>query len=339
MSLLSAFITVCSGTQLTRDEWRFFQDARPAGLILFQRNCETPEQVAALVASFRDAVGRDNLLLLVDQEGGRVQRLKPPHWRALPPAAAFGALYRDDPERGARAALAASRLVAAELAELGINMNCAPVLDLPMPGSHRVIGDRAYGMDVDSVATLGRAVAEGLMQGGVLPVIKHIPGHGRATLDSHDALPHVEAPLAELDAHDFEVFRRLADMPAAMTGHIVYSAVDPMRPISTSPVAIESIIRRAIGFDGLLMCDDLGMKALSGSVAERADNVIEAGCDLILHCNGSLAERIEVAEASPLLEGDAERRYEAAFTRISGIHAFDATEAIAALEAALVQRT
>jgi beta-N-acetylhexosaminidase len=338
MPLLSAFITDCAGHQLTRDEWLFMQDARPAGMILFQRNCASPDQVAALIASFRDAVGRDDLLVLIDQEGGRVQRLKPPHWRALPPAAAFGALYRQDPERATRAAMAASRLVASELSGLGINMNCAPVLDVPAPGAHNVIGDRAFGKDVDTIATLGRAVAEGLMQGGVLPVIKHIPGHGRATRDTHEALPVVDASLDELDGSDFETFRRLNDMPAAMTAHIVFSAVDPMRPVSTSPQAIEIIIRRAIGFDGLLMCDDIGMRALEGSLAARAEAVIDAGCDLVLHCNGSLAERIEVADATPLLEGDAERRYEALFERTRGMKAFDANEAVAALEEALAQR-
>ncbi len=335
MTMLSAFITDCSGLQLTRDEWRFLQDARPAGFILFQRNCGSPDQVKALVSSYQDAVGSDDLLVLVDQEGGRVQRLRPPHWRQLPPAAAFGALYRQDPARGLSAASAASELVASELASLGINMNCAPVLDLPVEGAHAIISDRAYGRDVASVAALGRAVAEGLMRGGVLPVIKHIPGHGRATRDTHEALAVVDAGLDVLEALDFEVFRQLADMPAAMTAHVVYTAIDSIRPVSTSPMAIERIVRQSIGFDGLLMCDDIGMKALDGSLVDRVEAVVEAGCDLVLHCNGSLADRIDVADAAPLLEGDAERRFQAAFARITGPRTFDATAAIAALQEAL----
>lgn len=339
MTLLSAFITDVAGPEITRDEWRFLQDARPAGLILFARNCQSPEQVRALVDSFRDAVCRDDLLVLIDQEGGRVQRMKPPHWRALPPAAAFGALYRQDRERGLAAARAASQLVGLELARHGINMNCAPVVDLLVPGAHGVIGDRAFGADPVTVTALGRAVAEGLMNGGVLPVIKHIPGHGRATRDSHDGLPTIDASLEELIATDFVPFRELADLPAAMTGHVVISAVDPSAPVSVSRPVVSKIIRREIGFDGLLISDDIGMKALSGTIEARALGVVEAGCDLILHCNGSLDERIKVADSAPLLDDEGLARYEAAFDRLKATGTFDASEALAALEAATAAKS
>ncbi|MEZ5776494.1 MAG: beta-N-acetylhexosaminidase [Hyphomicrobiaceae bacterium] len=335
MALLSAFVTGCSGTALTRDEWRFMQDARPAGFILFDRNCQSPEQVRELIDSFKDAVGRDNLLVMVDQEGGRVQRLRPPNWRRLPPAAAYGALYEQEPGQGLRAATAASQLVGVELRRLGFNMNCAPVLDIPVPGAHGVIGDRAYGFDVEQVTALGRAVAEGLLRGGVLPVIKHVPGHGRATRDSHEALPVIDAPLDELEAVDFAPFRALADLPAAMTAHVVLEAVDPRSPVSTSARAIEEVVRGSIGFQGLLISDDLSMRALDGGIGQRAEGVIAAGCDLALHCNGRLVEMIEVVERVPMLEGEAEARFEAAFDRLKSVEAFDVSEALKALKAAI----
>lgn len=335
MTLLSAFMTGCAGPSLTDEEWRFLQKVRPCGLILFTRNCQSPTQVKALIDSFRDAVGSDDLLVAVDQEGGRVQRLQPPHWRKLPPAAAFGALYRDNPAAGVKAASAVSRMVARDLRALGFNMNCAPVLDLPVPGAHGIIGDRAYGNDVASIVALGRAVADGFLAGGILPVIKHIPGHGRATEDTHLALPVIDAPLEDLAATDFAPFRALADLPAAMTAHVVLAPVDARRPVSVSRPAIERIIRQEIGFDGLLICDDLSMAALSGDLGGRARAAIEAGCDIALHCNGRLAEMEQVAESVPLLEGRPAERFAAALDRCRAVSAFDASEALAALEAAL----
>ncbi|MGE3066281.1 MAG: beta-N-acetylhexosaminidase, partial [Hyphomicrobiaceae bacterium] len=259
----SAFICGLSGLELAPSERDFLRDARPCGIILFARNCAEPDQVRRLVADAREALGGD-ALVLIDQEGGRVRRLRPPHWRELPAAASYAALYGRDPAAAVRAAHLAARLTAADLRDLGININCAPVLDLPQPGSHAIIGDRAYGSDVERIIVLGRAVADGLSAGGVLPVIKHIPGHGRATKDSHHDLPVVDADRAVLDATDFAPFRALADLPAAMTAHVVYTAVDPSAPASASATVIGDVVRGAIGFQGLLMCDDLSMQALAG---------------------------------------------------------------------------
>lgn len=335
MTLLSAFITGLAGLDITPEEWRFLHETRPAGLILFDRNCSSPAQVKRLIDRFKDAVGRSETLVLIDQEGGRVQRLKPPHWRRLPPAAAFGALYQANAAAGTRAARAASQLVATELAELGITVNCAPVLDVPVPGAHDIIGNRAYGRDTDTVIALGAAVAEGLIDGGVLPVIKHIPGHGRATADSHLALPVIDTSLEELRRTDFVPFQALSGMPLAMTAHVVLREVDPRRPVSVSHTVISEIIRGEIGFRGLLMCDDLGMQALSGDMAQRTRAAMEAGCDLALHCSGRLDEMLQVAAHCGPLEGEAEERYLAALERRRKTRAFDASEALAALEAAL----
>ncbi|MEZ5924834.1 MAG: beta-N-acetylhexosaminidase [Hyphomicrobiaceae bacterium] len=332
MTLLSAFISGCAGEVLTDEEWRFFQDHRPAGLILFQRNITSPQQVKALIAKFRDAVGRDDILVLVDQEGGRVQRLKPPQWRQLPAGAAFGLRYAADPDAGVAAAKAVSQLAARDLAELGFTVNCVPVLDMPVAGAHPVIGDRAYGEDVERVAALGRAVCEGTMAGGLLPVIKHIPGHGRATQDSHLALPVVEEGLEVLKRTDLAPFRALSDMPIGMTGHVLVTAVDPSEPASTSRPVVQEIIRGEIGFDGLLLCDDLSMKALRGSTASKAERAIAAGCDLVLHCNGNMEEMRDVARSVPELEGEAERRYLKALARRKAAAAFDATAALSALD-------
>ena len=255
---LGAFITGCAGLALTVDETAFIRDQRPAGLILFSRNCDTHDQVRSLTDEFRTALGEQDVLVLIDQEGGRVQRLRPPHWRALPPASAFGALYALDKKRGLEAARLAARVAAQDLASLGITMNCAPVLDLPAPGAHDIIGDRAYGSVPGDVAELARAVAAGLLAGGVLPVIKHIPGHGRATADSHLELPVVKTSAQDLRANDFEPFRLLADLPAALTAHVVYEAFDPKDPATTSLTLIQDIIRGEIGFQGFLMSDDLG---------------------------------------------------------------------------------
>jgi beta-N-acetylhexosaminidase len=337
MSSPRAFIAGCSGQALTPDEIAFFRDADPLGFILFRRNIGDPEQVRALTASLREAVGRADAPVFVDQEGGRVQRLGPPHWPKYPAGRAYARLARDLEARRAFVRTGA-RLIAHDLRSVGIDVDCLPVLDVPVPGSHDIIGDRAYDTDPEAVAVLGRAAAEGLIEGGVLPVIKHIPGHGRAGADSHESLPRVSATLAELRGHDFPPFRAMADMPIAMTAHVVYEAIDPERPATTSPVVISEIIRREIGFDGLLLTDDLSMKALSGSFRERADAAFRAGVDVALHCNGDLAEARPVAEAAPVLAGASLRRVEAALARIAAPPvSFDVVDARRGLEAALAE--
>jgi len=335
--MLNAFITGVAGERIGADERRFLRDARPAGLILFARNCRDGGQIRALIADFKSAVGEDGLLVLIDQEGGRVQRLKPPLVHALPAAAAFASLHAEAPDAACRAAFLVSQLLAGELAALGINTNCAPVLDVKCPGAHAVIGDRAYGSEPGPVVALGRAVAEGLLAGGVLPVIKHIPGHGRANADSHLDLPVVTAGLAELAASDFATFRALADLPAAMTAHVVFTAIDAHAPASTSATMTRQIIRGTIGFDGLLMSDDLSMGALEGPIGQRAAAALAAGCDLALHCNGRLEEMREVAAGVPALSGRALQRFERARAAGRRTQAFDVAEAQAALVAVLAK--
>ena len=308
MSESKAMILGVSGTVLTQDERAFLKDERPWGLILFGRNVADASQIRDLVAALRDCVGRDDAPIFIDQEGGRVQRLRPPLAPNYPPAASFGALYRQDRQAGLRAAWLKSRLHAFDLLQYGITADCLPVLDVPVEGAHDVIGDRAYGRDPASVIALGRAVAEGLLAGGVLPVVKHIPGHGRAGADSHHALPVVDTPADELRRHDFPPFHALADMPMAMTAHVVYTALDPERPATTSPRIIADIIRGEIGFDGLLMSDDVSMQALSGDFASRTDAILAAGCDVVLHCNGRMDEMAVVAAHTPILAGQAAER-------------------------------
>ena len=332
--MLSAFITALAGTELNAREATVLRHAKPCGIILFARNVATPEQVRRLIGSAGDAIGSD-ILVLIDQEGGRVRRLLPPHWRELPPAAAYGRLYERDPEEACRGARLAARLTAAELRAVGINTNCAPVLDVPAKGGHDIIGDRAYGRQVKQVVALGRAVADGYAAGGVLPVIKHMPGHGRATKDSHLELPVVAASRAALSRTDFATFRALADMPAAMTAHVVFSAIDAHGPASTSQRVTQEIMREAIGFDGLLMSDDLGMKALSGTMEERAKAVIEAGSDLALVCSGDLSDTEAVAEAVPHLAGDSLARFQRACGIFRQEEPFDVAEARSSLEHAL----
>lgn len=333
---IAAAIFGCAGPRLSADERAFFGDARPWGFILFARNVETPDQVRALVEDLRGCVGRANAPILIDQEGGRVQRLGPPHWRRYPPGRAYGALAERDPYAGREMARLGARLMAEDLTKLGINVDCLPVLDVPRPGAHDVIGDRAYGETPDRVAVLGRAAAEGLIAGGVLPVVKHIPGHGRAQADSHLALPVVDAALADLEARDFAPFRALSDMPMAMTAHVVYAAIDPQAPATTSRRVIQTIVRDAIGFDGLLMSDDLSMKALSGDFAERARASLAAGCDVLLHCNGDMTEMLAVRSGSGALSGRAGARADAALARIvRSPEPFDAEAARVRLEAAL----
>jgi beta-N-acetylhexosaminidase len=306
-----AFITGLAGPAITPEERAFFRDARPWGLILFKRNVETPQQVTELTRSFRELVG-DEAPVLIDQEGGRVQRMGPPHWPAYPPGAAYGRLYERDPGKGLEAARLGARLMAEDLIQVGVTVDCLPVADVPVPGADAVIGDRAYGDNPRKVAALAGAAAAGLMAGGVLPVLKHIPGHGRATADSHAALPVVTATRAELETSDFAAFRELAGLPLAMSAHVVFSAIDAVSPATTSATMIGKVIREEIGFQGLLMTDDLSMGALSGSLRERTRAALAAGCDMALHCNGRLAEMREVAAESPVLAGEPGRRAQAA---------------------------
>ncbi len=314
-----AAIFGASGKSLTDQEKKFFRSADPLGFILFARNVGDPAQLRNLVIALRDTVRRADAPVLIDQEGGRVARLKPPHWRGYPPASAIAAA-----KNPAEAAFLGSRLIADDLAALGITVDCAPVLDLPAPGADPIIGDRAYGTKPETVAALGRAVCDGLLAGGVLPVIKHIPGHGRARVDSHLALPVVSASRAELEAGDFAPFRALNRMPWAMTAHIVYSAIDADAPATLSPRLISQTIRASIGFGGVLISDDLSMKALPGSLPGRAQGALEAGCDVVLHCNGEMREMSGIARAVGPLSAEARRRIDAGERRrLAGIEPFE----------------
>jgi beta-N-acetylhexosaminidase len=305
---IKAAIFGCAGAALSEEERRFFAEANPLGFILFARNCVDAAQVRALVTDLRQSVDRPDAPVLIDQEGGRVQRFGPPHWKRRPAAAVFANLARRDREAGREAAMLNARLMAAELHAAGINVDCAPVVDLPVPGAHDIIGDRAHGDTPDLVAFLGQAVCDGLMAGGVQPVIKHIPGHGRARADSHVELPTVETGLTELRRTDFRPFVALKSMPWAMTAHVLYRAIDPARPVTTSRAAIDSIIRGEIGFDGVLLSDDVSMQALAGTLAERSCAVLEAGCDVALHCSGKFDEMHAIAAAVAPLTAAAERR-------------------------------
>jgi beta-N-acetylhexosaminidase len=327
-----AFITGISGPGLSAAEQEFIRSQRPWGFILFKRNIETPQQVALLVAELRKTLGSPDAPVLIDQEGGRVQRLGPPHWPVYPPGALFGALYDADPKLGLSAARLSARLIAADLEALGIDVDCLPLADVPVPGADTVIGDRAYGTSPEKVAAIARAVTEGLGEGGILPVLKHIPGHGRATADSHFRLPEVKISKNELERTDFAAFRPLADLPMAMTAHVVFSALDPVHPATTSATIIERVIRRVIGFQGLLMSDDVSMNALSGSIAERTQAILSAGCDMVLHCNGKLEEMREVAAETPELSGKALERAGRALASRRAPQPFDRTRGRAELD-------
>jgi beta-N-acetylhexosaminidase len=300
-----AVILGCASERLSAEERRFFAAADPLGFILFGRNCQNPNQLRGLVAELRSAIGRGDAPVLIDQEGGRVARLKPPHWRTSPAPVQIGLL--PDPLAGEAARLAAW-LMGDELAAVGITVDCAPVLDLPARDSDPVIGDRAFGIDPGRVARLGRAFCEGLLAAGVLPVIKHIPGHGRARVDSHVACPRVETGRAVLATSDFAPFKALSAIPWAMTAHVLFTAIDGTQPVTFSRRMIETVIRGEIGFGGVLISDDIAMGALEGGLGERTRRAIEAGCDLVLHCSGIIAETAAVVEAAPPLAPAAQAR-------------------------------
>lgn len=327
----------CEGTRLTDWEASFFAESRPLGFILFARNCQSPDQVRGLVASLRETIGDPLAPILMDQEGGRVLRLKPPRWPALPAARRFGELAeRGDP--GAERALELfARLLAAQLLDLGISVDCVPLLDLRLPTAHDVIGDRAFGDDPELVARLGRVVCDVLLASGVMPVVKHMPGHGRAKVDSHAELPLVEASREALEATDFAPFRALKDAPWGMTAHVLYQAIDPERPATTSPRVIAEVIRGWIGFDGVLVSDDLSMEALEGDVGSRARAALEAGCDLALHCNGEAAEMEAVAANVDEMTAATHRRLEAAAARLAPAAQADAAALRRQLDAHLAE--
>ena len=330
--MTKAFITGLAGTKLSAAERDFIRAERPWGFILFRRNIDTPAQVAALTAEIRDVLGRADVPILVDQEGGRVQRFRPPNWPLYPAGAAFGQLYDIDPALGLKAARLSARLIADDLTKVGVTVDCLPLADVPVPDADDVIGDRAYGNDPQKVAAIARAVTEGLEQGGILPILKHIPGHGRATADSHLALPVVDSPKTELELIDFAAFKPLADLPMAMTAHVVFSAYDAAQPATTSATMIERVIRGLIGFQGLLMSDDVGMNALAGSIAERTKALLAAGCDMVLACSGEPEEMRQVARETPELSGKALARAKAALASRQAPKPFDRDAARAELD-------
>lgn len=318
-----AAILGCRGQELSSEEADFFAETQPLGFILFKRNCDTPAQVLALVAALRQAVDRPDAPILIDQEGGRVQRLTPPNWPARPSQNTFAKLAAVNEQHAVDAAALNAELIADDLIALGINVNCLPLLDVPVPGSHDIIGDRAYGDDIDVIVMLGHAVMQGLQRGGVLPVIKHIPGHGRAISDSHLELPTVHASIEDLRARDFAPFKALNAAPWGMTAHIVYSAIDPKHPATLSSHLIRDVIRGEIGFDGFLVSDDVTMKALSGDYGELSAAAIEAGCDAVLHCDGDMEGMISVMSAVPALSDAAWRRFNRGAAMISPNPGFD----------------
>jgi beta-N-acetylhexosaminidase len=306
-----AVIFNCAGPDLSDDERAFFRDVDPLGFIVFGRNVDTPERTRRLVEELRSSVARADAPVLIDQEGGRVARLKPPHWRKAPPARVLGELYARNPERGLEAAGLNARLLAADVASIGCDVDCAPVLDLALPETHDVIGDRAFAGRPEPVAALGRAAAEGFLAEGVMPVMKHMPGHGRATVDSHRELPCVNASREVLERDDFLPFKLLADLPWGMTAHLLFDAIDPEAPVTVSARAVKEVIRGHIGFDGLLVSDDLSMQALGGSLGGRAAGALAAGCDVALHCNGRMDEMTDIVERSGPMTEAAWRRFEA----------------------------
>jgi beta-N-acetylhexosaminidase len=301
---------------LAPEEAQFLRDARPFGFILFARNCASPAQIRSLCRDLRETSENPDAPIFIDQEGGRVARLGPPQWRLRPSARRLGEMFERDADRGRDATYLCARLIAHDLRSLGVTVNCAPVLDVPVAGAHDIIGDRAFSREPGIAIELGRAAVEGYLDGGVLPVIKHIPGHGRATADSHLELPRVTARIEELSLHDFVAFRGLHDAPIAMTAHVVYEAIDPKRPATTSPRVINRAVRGEIGFTGLLISDDLSMAALEGTLGARAKAALFAGCDIVLHCNGKLDEMRDVAAHTKALAGESAARAEVALAHL-----------------------
>jgi beta-N-acetylhexosaminidase len=332
---IHSFITGCAGPEVSAQETLFFTRHQPWGLILFKRNCDNPEQIRELIKQFRTAVQRKDAPVFVDQEGGRVQRLGPPHWPKYPAADAFGRLYDRSPLLALRVARSVGHLMASDLYDLGFTSSCLPVLDLPQSNGHTVIGDRAYSTKQSTIMALARAHVAGLMEGGILPVMKHIPGHGRAQVDSHMDLPMVNASRLDLETHDFPPFAALADLPMAMTAHVVYTTIDNANPATTSRKMIRDVIRKVIGFNGLLMSDDLSMKALRGTLTQKVEASISAGCDMVLHCNGMLEEMEEVAAAAPVLAGRALRRAKQALKQRRKPVPFDEKQAAQDMQAVL----
>jgi beta-N-acetylhexosaminidase len=295
---MRAAIYAPAGFEITDEERDFFRDADPAGFILFRRNCENPGQLLRLTDSLRDLSGRDDVPILIDQEGGRVARMRPPEWPAFPAAEKFANLYQAAPMSAIEAVRSNARALALMLRSVGVNVNALPLLDVRQEGATDIIGDRAFGSEPMQVAALGRAVLDGMASAGVVGIIKHMPGHGRALVDSHKDLPVVTASIEELNS-DLEPFERLSTAPMGMTAHVVYTAWDGERPASLSPIVIRDIIRERIGFGGWLMSDDIGMEALQGDFASRASGVVAAGCDVALHCSGKMDEMIAIASAVP----------------------------------------
>lgn len=334
---VGAFISGCSGYALSDAETAFFKKANPWGLILFKRNCESPSQVKALTAAFRAAVGRKDAPVFIDQEGGRVQRMGPPvaEWRKYPAAEDYGRLYQACPLHALRATRLVARLLAADLEAAGITVNCAPVLDLPREDTTPAIASRTFHARPEAALALARAYMDGLMDGGVLPVIKHIPGHGRAVVDSHYDLPVIKATRSELEAHDFQPFAGLSACPMAMTAHVVLEAIDADHPATQSKRVVRDVIRKQLGYGGLLMTDDLSMKALSGTMAEKVRASLDAGVDMVLHCNGVLPEMEEVAAAAGPLRGKALARAKAALRARRKPLPYDEKVALRDLEAVL----
>jgi len=326
-----AVIFGCSGPKLSPAEKAFFRDCDPWAFILFARNVETPEQIRRLTDDLRNAVGRE-ALVFIDQEGGRVQRLRPPHFRDCPPAQRFGHIYASDPEKGKRAIWINHRLIADELRSVGVTANCAPVLDLPVAKADPIISDRAFANNPASVIDMAHAAMAGLMSGGVAPVIKHIPGHGRADVDSHKALPVIKTWERVLSDTDYLPFMAFADAPMAMTAHVVVKHADPDLPVTLSATAMRELVRGKLGYDGLVMTDDLDMKALSGDLEDLTRRALKAGCDIGLHCNGKMRSMVKVAKGAGMLEGKALIRAITADYCAATPDEFDAQAALAELD-------
>lgn len=327
MVLPQAAIFGLKGHTLSEEEKRFFSQTNPLGFILFARNCESPQQLKALTKSLSELLGRSDVPILIDQEGGRVSRLKQPHWRHPPPARLFADYVASSSlQQAGNAVYANTRMIAHELHELGITVDCAPLADIPVADAHDIIGDRAFGTEPEQVAYLAGEMAKGLLDGGVLPVLKHIPGHGRARADSHEELPAVHEPLEVLQKIDFVPFKLLNHIPMGMTAHILYTAIDAELPATLSP-RVMRVIREDIGFDGLLMSDDLSMKALGGTFGDRTKLSIKAGCDIVLHCNGNMDEMQAIAaELKPLGE-TANKRFRNAWAQLKKPTSFDYAKA------------